>query len=76
LDVHAKTTFETGVRSLLNMLTRWMRAAAIRNREAIATFVLSATAGAVAVARTIFNERLSDDLRKSAREGTGATRIE
>jgi hypothetical protein len=49
-----------------------MRAAAIRNSEVIATLVLSATAGAVAVARTIFNERLSDDLLKSTREGTKA----
>jgi TetR/AcrR family transcriptional repressor of nem operon len=62
-----RTTFDAGVKLLLSKLAGWIEAAGITNGEALAASVLSAMAGAVAVSRTVSDERLSDELLDAAR---------
>ena len=62
-----RATFDSGLRAHLNRLTDLIKAADINDSEALAASVQSAMAGAVAVSRTIFDRRFSDELLKSAR---------
>ena len=63
-----RITFNSGVKNLVSILARWIDAAGIRNSEALAASILSAMAGAIAVARAVSNKRLSDDVLKATRE--------
>lgn len=63
-----RATFNSGVKRLVSILARWIDAAGIPNSETLAASILSAMAGAVAVARAVSDKRLSDDVLEATRE--------
>jgi TetR/AcrR family transcriptional regulator, transcriptional repressor for nem operon len=62
-----RAAFGGGVKSLLALLTAWMEEAGLADSEALATSLLPAMAGAVAIARAVPDQALSDALLESAR---------
>jgi len=68
-----RMTFDRGMKLLLASLASWIRAAGVTgDAEALAASVLSAMAGAVAVARAVSDKRLSDEMLEAARESIKA----
>ena len=68
-----RSTFETGVKSLVGLLARWIGEAGIaEDGEALAASVLSAMVGAVAIARAVSDKTLSDEMLDAARAGIKA----
>jgi TetR/AcrR family transcriptional repressor of nem operon len=68
-----RTTFDKGMKVLLSSLASWIKAAGVTgDAEALAASVLSAMAGAVAVARAVSDKRLSDEMLEAARESIKA----
>jgi TetR/AcrR family transcriptional regulator, transcriptional repressor for nem operon len=64
-----RSTFEAGVNRLSESLARMIGDAGVADARRIAPAILAAMAGAVALARTISDRQLSDDLLASTREG-------
>lgn len=67
-----RTTFETGVKRLVNILAEWISASGLEDGEALAASILAAMAGAVALSRAVADTKLSDELLASARENIKA----
>jgi TetR/AcrR family transcriptional regulator, transcriptional repressor for nem operon len=68
-----RATFDKGTKLLLAKLASWIEAAGIGgDSEALAASVLSAMAGAVAVARAVSDKRLSDEMLEAARDSIKA----
>ncbi len=67
-----RATFETGVTSLSAHLAKLMAEAGIAHADKLAPSILAAMAGAVALARTISDATLSDELLASTRAGIKA----
>ena len=63
-----RATFNSGVKTLVGILASWIDAAGIPTSEALAASILSAMAGAIAVARAVPDRRLSDEVLESTRE--------
>jgi len=64
-----RSTFESGVNRLSDLLARLIDDAHVADAKRIAPAILAAMAGAVALSRTISDPQLSDDLLASTREG-------
>jgi TetR/AcrR family transcriptional regulator, transcriptional repressor for nem operon len=64
-----RAVFGAGVKSLLGMLAAWIEEAELPDAEALAASLLPAMAGAVAIARAVPDQPLSDALLASARNG-------
>ncbi|HEX2589960.1 MAG TPA: TetR/AcrR family transcriptional regulator [Rhizomicrobium sp.] len=62
-----RTAFDAGAQSLKAMLRRYIGELGLAEPDALAATVLSAMAGAVALARAVTDKALSDDLLISAR---------
>ena len=62
-----RTAFDAGAQSLKAMLVRYIGELGLAESDALATTVLSAMAGAVALSRAVTDKALSDDLLISAR---------
>ena len=68
-----RATFDRGMKLLVATLASWLEAAGIAgDGQALAASVLSAMAGAVAVARAVSDKRLSDELLEAARDSIKA----
>src|SRR5689334_6405887 len=68
-----RATFDKGTKLLLAKFGSWIEAAGIPgDSEALAASVLSAMAGAVAVARAVSDKRLSDEMLEAARDSIKA----
>ncbi|HEY0107545.1 MAG TPA: TetR/AcrR family transcriptional regulator [Rhizomicrobium sp.] len=67
-----RATFEAGVTSLAANLASLMTQAGVAGADKLAPSILAAMAGAVALARTISDPDLSDDLLASTRAGVKA----
>ena len=67
-----RSTFESGVNRLSNLLARLIDDARVADAKRIAPAILAAMAGAVALSRTISDPQLSDDLLASTRAGIKA----
>lgn len=68
-----RAAFDKGTKLLLAKLAAWIEAAGIGgDSEALAASVLSAMAGAVAVARAVSDKRLSDEMLEAARDSIKA----
>jgi TetR/AcrR family transcriptional repressor of nem operon len=64
-----REAFDRGVKSLVGALETWLTGAGFDDAEALATSILSAMIGAVALSRAVSDEQLSDELLKAARDG-------
>ncbi len=62
-----RSAFDAGAQSLKSMLEHYIRERGLAEPETLAATVLSAMAGAVALARAVTDKALSDDLLISAR---------
>jgi TetR/AcrR family transcriptional repressor of nem operon len=67
-----RAAFDTGVRMLIRSLAHWIAAAGVEgandnDSEALASSVLSAMAGAVAISRAVSDKRLSDEMLEASR---------
>jgi TetR/AcrR family transcriptional regulator, transcriptional repressor for nem operon len=67
-----RATFNAGVNTLVNILGQWIDAAGIPNSQTLAASMLSAMAGAIAVARAVPDKRLSEDVLEATREAIKA----
>jgi len=67
-----RSTFESGVNRLSDLLARLIDDARVPDAKRIAPAILAAMAGAVALSRTISDQQLSDDLLASTRAGIKA----
>jgi TetR/AcrR family transcriptional repressor of nem operon len=67
-----RSTFESGVNRLSDLLARLIDDARVADAKRIAPAILAAMAGAVALSRTISDPQLSDDLLASTRAGIKA----
>ncbi len=67
-----RSTFESGVSRLSDLLARLIENARVADAKRIAPSILAAMAGAVALSRTISDPQLSDDLLASTRAGIKA----
>jgi TetR/AcrR family transcriptional repressor of nem operon len=63
-----RATFNSGVKTLVSILAKWIDATGIPNSEPLAASVLSTMAGAIAVARAVSDKRLSDEVLEATRE--------
>jgi TetR/AcrR family transcriptional repressor of nem operon len=64
-----RTAFGAGVKTLLALLAAWIGETGLPDAEALAASLLPAMAGAVAVARAVPDQSLSDALLEAARTG-------
>ncbi|HEX4534601.1 MAG TPA: TetR/AcrR family transcriptional regulator [Rhizomicrobium sp.] len=65
-----RKVFNTGVQSLVDVLAYWIAASGMKNPqspEKLASSILSAMMGAVALSRAVTDRQLSDELLESAR---------
>jgi len=62
-----RATFDAGLGRLVSILANWIEAAGISDSEAAAASALSTMAGTIAVARAIYDKRISDGLLAAAR---------
>jgi TetR/AcrR family transcriptional repressor of nem operon len=67
-----RESFNRGVQTLVDGLSRWIAAAGFNEPEKLATSVLSAMVGAVALSRAVSDKQLSNELLDSARSGIKA----
>jgi TetR/AcrR family transcriptional repressor of nem operon len=68
-----RATFDKGMKLLVAKLAGWLETAGVSgDSEALAVSVLSAMAGAVAVARAVSDKRLSDEILEAARDSIKA----
>lgn len=63
-----RATFNSGVKTLVSILAKWLDAAGIPNSETLAGSMLSAMAGAIVVARAVPDKRRSDEVLEATRE--------
>jgi TetR/AcrR family transcriptional repressor of nem operon len=67
-----RAAFDAGVKSLVDALSGWLADAGFLDAEALASSILSAMVGAVALSRAVSDRQLSDELLDGARTGIKA----